>query len=332
MDKDPSTKRFKSNYEELRAIIARFLVGGIPDELAAKTKVHNDIEKFRALFDDGGDGQLGFRTTIVQSPRKAVSIYLDSCKCVEMASPKAFLSTMIGTNPAQADLETFYANNVREIWCLRLLCKRIAEGCSAAIKDNPGGNDLAKILDETAGLCQSVIQHDIKRLPFDERERAMDIRTMAAAVDQRVRLDQLERELDRIQAHNSTLSNAMVRMLFDFHNIVVKDVVYKHSHLPQYQRLSFYLYDPEIDELKPPTFLFMPCLHVMLRQGYEDIARRMVDAFWKEMLKRGYFASASTRSTIEPSLTRYIESGLTTNPHVPLLVYVLLLFSSPSGL
>jgi hypothetical protein len=109
-------------------------------------------------------------------------------------------------------------------------------------------------------------------------------------------------------------------MLFDGHQTVVKDVVLKQSHLPQYQRLSFYLYDPDIDELKPSTLLFMPCFYIVLQKGYQEIVRLMVDTFWKEILKRGYFASASTRSAIEPNLKQYIESGLTTNPNVPLLV------------
>jgi hypothetical protein len=317
MDQNPVTKRFKSNNDQLREIIARFLLGGIADELApaGNKKVQNDIEKFQALFDN-----LDFRTTIVKSPRKAVSIYLDSCECRDMASPKAFLSTMIGMNPIQADLEMLYGSNVRDIWCLLLFCKRIAQACDIAINGNPGGDDLQKILKASMESCKSFIQHDVKQLPFDRRERIIDIRKMAAAVDDRVRPDQLERELDRIQAYNCTLSNAMARMLFDLHKTVMKDVVLKQSHLPQYQRLSFYLYDPDIDELKPSPLLFMPCLHIMLQKGYQEIVRLMVDSFWKEMLKSGYFASASTRSAIDPNLKQYIESGLTTNPNVPLLV------------
>jgi hypothetical protein len=307
----PATKRFKSN--NLRKTISQFLFAGIYD-----TKVKNDVVKFRALWDG-----LGFRTTIVESPRAAVSIYLDSCECshTDRASLRAFFSTMIGMNPIQADLERFYGENVKDPWCLLLFCKRIENACcDGAIKDSFTANVLIQTLEETIRLCKSFVNGDVQVVSFDQRERTMEIRRMATTTDDRVRLDQLDRELDRIHAHNSTLSNAMARILFDFHETVVKDVELKKSHLPQYQRLSFYLYDPEIDELKPPTFLFMPCLYMILKKGYRDIVNHMVDTFWKEMLKRGYFASSSARSAIDPNLKRYIESGMTNNPNVPLVV------------
>lgn len=309
------TKRFKSNNNvELRKIIARFLFSDISDTLAGM-KIKNDITKLRALFDG-----LGFRTTIIESPRQAMSVYLDSCEC-NACSPKAFLSTMIGMNPMQADLERLYGKSVRDTWCLMLFCKRIKEACNVVVNEAKfGGNDLHKILDETIRSCKSFINEDIIPLPFNQRERIIEIQKMAEAVDDRVRLDQLEREFDRIQACNSTLSNAMARLLFDFHESDVKDVVFKQSHMPQYQRLSFYLYDPDIDEVKPSQFLFLPCLHKLLMKGYKEIVNLMADTFWKEMLQRGYFASASARAAIEPSLKRYIESGLTKNPSVPMLV------------
>lgn len=318
MDMEPSAKRHKGSRSKdakfFTSCIASFLLEAIPDQLGG-AKIKNDMESFQTLFE-----RLSFRTSIVQSPRRALSVYLDSCGLglgeKDGPSPRAFLATLIGMNPRQDELETHYASNIRSIWCLLLFCQRIQKACDTAME----GENLQTLLIETIEEISACIRNETKTPSFDERKRVAKIRKMVTDFDTHVRTDQLDRELDRIHAFNSTLTNAIARKLFDFHAIAVKDAVFKDSHLPQYRRLSFYLYDPEVDESTPPPFLFLPCLSKILRFGPQEVVQYMVKRFWAEMLKRGYFASKGIRMAMEPKLNTYFQSGLKKNPKLPLVV------------
>jgi hypothetical protein len=90
--------------------------------------------------------------------------------------------------------------------------------------------------------------------------------------------------------------------------------------MPKYERITVYLYDPNIDEFKPPPFTFLPSLHCLLEQGPEALVQGMVKSFWSHLLRQGYFATPAICSEFTPDLEKYFLSGIAQNPNIPLLL------------
>jgi len=74
-----------------------------------------DLSKVRSVFDFHG-----FRTSVVKSPRLALSIYKDSCVLdleqtngsIDFLGGKAFLVSIFGCHPLQSNIERLYLSTV----------------------------------------------------------------------------------------------------------------------------------------------------------------------------------------------------------------------------
>jgi len=114
-----------------------------------------------------------------------------------------------------------------------------------------------------------------------------------------VRKEQLEREYDRIITHNATFANARLQLFLEAHSLDIKEVYFKRSaHEAKYERITIYVYDPDIDLLKPPRLTFLPCLSLALKAGPAAIVKDMVQHFWKSLLKRGYFVTKGIEENV----------------------------------
>jgi len=303
----------------------------------------SNLDQLRALFD-----QHGLRTSILSSPRRALSVYKDSCVLVEnsgtnkknadstvsISEGKEFLVILFGLHPQQTEMERFYADaGVKDLYCLRLFARRIRQACAAAGVEQ--SSKLSALLQETEQyVCETLVEAAAKNgTTITTKQKKLQqaaarcagtvaqIRQLAVASDPQhgLRESQVDHEYHRILLHNSTLSNAYLSLLTERHGLIIKDVYLKRCPWqPQYERITIYLYDSEIDEFQPPRFTFLPCLRLALDQGPETVAQKMVGTFWDSLLRRGYFATAAMKAAIGPPLQRYLLSGLAQNPALPL--------------
>jgi hypothetical protein len=289
----------------------------LPPTLVANGKTRNDLAKFRKIFDDHG-----FRTSIIISPRPALSIYKESCFLnendpAETVAGKEFLVVLFGMHPDQSSMENLYASSVKNVYCLLMFCHRLRQACPEALKSEALEMNVAA----NEELCRSLAcrPHEMSTSMLSGMvpERVAQIIQHAVNVDPRIRTEQLEHEYERITLRNSTLSNAHVQLFLQAHDCDVKDVLLKRSHVTKYERFSISLYDSEIDLIKPPRFTFLPCLEKALTGGPEAIAAAMVDSFWSHLLCRGYFATNSIKTELTPGLEKYFLSGIAKDLTIP---------------
>lgn len=299
----------------------------LPLSLLNCGKTKNDLGKLKKVLD-----QHGFRTSVVSSPREALSIYKDSC----VVPPDSFatndgrtwLVTLFGLHPSQDKLERFYSSSVKNVYCLMLFCKRIREICPAALNDLSVADlvsgcelqcrSLGRMKTENYFSSSQIIQH--------AHVLAASVPRLVATIIQRVvhaeprhRVEQLQREYDRIALWNSTLSNAMVTLFSEAHQCHIRDVIYKQSpQQPQFERITVFLYDPQVDYNKPPHFLFSPSIRTILRQGPEEVVQSMVQSFWSHLLRHGYFATQAMKDRLSEDLKEFFLSGISNGPNLPI--------------
>lgn len=294
-------------------------------------KIRNNLDKLRQVFD-----RHGLKTSSVSSPREAVSVFKDSFfddtmtnNDTDMAQGREFLLTVFGLHPNQEELERVYTTSIKKLYCLMLFCQRLRLLCREALKDE-GVNDLVsgielqcrsmgKMTHETFSSSSQILTH--------ARALSTSVPRLVATLIQRIiqaeprhRIEQLEREYDRIRLQNATLANVFVTLFTKEHQCVIKEIHFKRSHLSKYERITIYLYDPNHDMYKPPPFLFLPKLHVALTKGPDAMVQGMINSFWSHLLRYGYFASGEMKTWFNDDLKEFFLSGLAPNPHTPLLL------------
>lgn len=287
----------------------------------ALTETCLTLSQLKSIFDNSG-----LRTTIVRSPREALSIYIDSFGAVdpnaEHKLTREYLAIMFGCHPKQDQLEQIYSASWKELYCLYGFCDIIERKLPVdnGTGDSPETTELRMALNAAREFCVTGILDDTSLGDCKQStlQRLHSIFELTLAAESRWRRDQLEYEFDKTLALNSTLGNALLQKFTCHHRLHITDVYFKRSHLPQYQRLSIYLYDNDIDEFKPPPLTLLPC--TKWHMGPEHLATKMTELFWEELLQRGYYASISLRESITPNLAKYFLSGLSQNPNVPLRV------------
>lgn len=326
-----NSKRQKVSHDILKTLLETWLRTEPPrvmqSLLGSGVRIRQDLYKLQQLFD-----QAGFRTSIVQSPRLAVSLYKDSCTLVHpnddentewKQQQRDYLLTMLGMHPDQEEREIYFKSNFRERRCLEQFWFRLKTACPKAMKDPQVQDWLTK---HRATLGDSDPSADLAFL--------MELILQA---DHRLRREQLNFELERIGWYHCTLANTLLQQfLAGYHSCVIKEVFFKTSQNLKYERITFYLYDPNTDVVKPSTnFVFLPDLPQALKTGPESeqtapqegcnkngtngIVQNMVMTFWSHLLRHGgYFASAKMKEQLSPALERYFLSGLRQNPNVPL--------------
>lgn len=327
--KPPPSKRSKSSpthNQDARRLCARLLTNGLPDQLKPPSPcIRNNLGPLRQMFHTAG-----FRTTIVHSPREALSIYRDSALLLEETTnsrnSKEYLVVMLGLHPCQMEMEGAYREQFQEPYCLYRFCQRLRSTCVQSVQSNA---TFANSLETTERSCLEYLQAQCKNetrttTPSSSSGSFLpqDLMEITLHANHGLRREQLQHEYDRIVQHHSSLSNALLLRWVQCHNLVIRNVYFKRSPQPQYERMSIFLYDPQLDETKPPTFTFVPRLHQAISQGPQALAYSMVQCFWQKLLQRGYYASETLRNQLEPDLKRYFCSGLASNTNIPLLLYV----------
>jgi hypothetical protein len=283
-----------------------------PASLTEQGKTRNDLIKLRQLMDAHG-----FRTSAIASPRPALSIYKDSCHLDgEQTGPgKTFLVTMLGLHPQQSKLEGLYSTSIKNIFCLLLFCKRLREACRGALQDDA----FEKLVLENEGACRAVATvQQAHTLASLVPKRVSTLIQLAVQAEPRNRVEQLEHEYQRITLWNSTFSNALVTLFLKAHDCCIKDIYFKHSPQPKFERITVYTYDSELDLCKPPHFLFMPSLQTAVEEGAQAIVKKMITSCWSHLLRHGYFATPTMKGLLEKELETFFLSGITHDLKIPL--------------
>jgi hypothetical protein len=300
-------------------------VPSLPPTLVQGGKIRNDLGKLKKILDGHG-----FRTSVVSSPREALSVYKDSCEVpagsFHPIDGKTWLSTLLGLHPSQEKLERFYSTSIKDVYCLMIFCQRIREACPVAVKDS----SIADLVSGCELQCRSLGRMKTENFTSSQIIKhahvlSTSVPRLVATLIQRVvnaeprnRVEQLEREWERISLWNSTLSNAMVTLFLNEHQCHIKDIFYKRSHQPQYERITIYLFDPQTDHSKPPHFLFLPSVRTILRHGPEMVVEDMILSCWSHLLRHGYFATQAMKDRLSVDLKEFFLSGITSGPNIPL--------------
>jgi hypothetical protein len=226
---------------------------------------------------------------------------------------------MLGMHPDQDDMERWYAVSVKKVYCLALFCNLLRKLCPAAVEQSA----VQSLLVENESLCRSlsassITTEEANRVSATVSERVAALIHSVVHADARIRAAQLEHEFERLTYRNSTMSNAAMQLFLTAHGCSIKDIYFKRSHLPKYERITVYLYDPDIDEFKPLPFTCMPSLHQILEHGPEALVQDMITSFWGHLLRHGYFATPSIRKEFTPDLEKFFLSGIAQNPNIPL--------------
>jgi len=346
-ERSSSSSSLLSRYEALRRrlFLVQEGVCAFPDSLLCPPRSdekhdgsgsNSDLDALRGLFDEHG-----FRTSVVTSPRRALSIYIDSFGCCrrcrespaenndddddDVASVKEFLPVLFGLHPEQDEFEQFYGSSTKNAYWLLLFSSRLRETCRPSL-GREKDDDLACLIQSAIQLCRSALlgasdstggeqvamQLTTVVSPSSASQWFARLSQAASRADSRFRPEQLQHEYERICVLNSTLSNAYLQLFVRHNNLTIKDVYFKACTCsPKFERLTIYLYDPELDEGPPPPFSFLPCLRrVFAANGVQAVASSMVESFFDGLLRRGYYCPTQLRSDLEPHLQSYFLSGL----------------------
>ena len=296
----------------------------IPETLTRGGKAKNCITKLRQLMDFHG-----FRTSIIHSPRPALSIYKDSCHLStegyneddEILDGKIFLVTMFGFHPNQLNLEHLFATYIKNVYCLLMFCRRLRDACPKALQD-PKVEQMILAQEQDcraiASKPSSIALEEASKLSAMVPQRVHQLIQLAHEAEPRNLEELLEREYHRIELWNSTLSNALVSLFLEAHELVIKDIYFKSSHESKYERITIYVYDTDLDVVKPPHFMFLPALTTAVQFGLQAVVKKMTQSFWSHLLRFGYFATTTMKTHFNPELERFLFSGLTSDANLPL--------------
>eukprot|EP00957_Ditylum_brightwellii_P128926 9835349-Ditylum_brightwellii.AAC.1 len=333
-----ATITFPHGFTECLSVLRTFQCSSsptskIPPSLTSSGKTKNDLFRFRSIFDAHG-----FRTSVVQSPRLALSIYKDSCRVDDdngatssVIEGKEFILSMLGLHQRQPCMEKYYTSSFRNIYSLLLFCERIRVASPIAASDP----SVRAVIDECTSNCCSILprSNDMQGRLFDVDDPDPDVQiglsvevahqiastvpskvahltSLVIKADGRIRPEQLHREYERILVRNSTFANARLQLFVEAHSCDIKDVFFKRSQVPKFERITVYLYDRDIDPLNPPRFAFLPSLRRALEDGSETLVDSMIDSFWDHLLRHGYFATEKTKTEITPELKKFLISGI----------------------
>ena len=300
-------------------------VPAIPRSLLQNGPTTNHLGKLKKLLDDHS-----FRTSVVSCPREALSVHKDSCtlanNSLDVNDGRTWIVTMLGLHPQQDQLEGYYSTSIKDVYCLMLFCQRIRELCPLVLQHSA----TADLISGCELQCRSLGRmktHDFPSSQIISHAQAASesVPRLVATLIRRVvhaeprhRIEQLEREFERIRLWNSTLSNALVSLFLRWHQCHIKEILYKRTPQLQYERLTIYLHDPQVDYNTPPHFVFMPKVRTILTQGPDALVEEMLHSFWLHLLRHGYFATASIKEQLSMTLNDFFLSGITSGRGVPI--------------
>ena len=324
--------------------------------VSASGPIGNSIAKMRELFDahgfrtslvtaprEGLSIYLDSVGTIANNSQDERNTQAD-----KMSS---YLMALLGLHPDQNAIEKCYSTTVREVYCMKLFCQHVrsALGGSDCSSSNEKIDKLLAALegeidtsipitnaDITANLVlaygagtdspNSVASSLLATMNNLQRLASSASKTMSSLIpdlseaEHNLRPDQLQREYDSIRSHNSTYANALMQLFLETHRCSIKEIQLRRSHLPKYERLKIFLYDPNIDEMKPPKFTFLPSLRRIIQEGVETVVDQMVESFWNRLVLLGYFATSDLKHGVSSELRQYLLLGLAKDSSFPFLL------------
>ena len=212
----------------------RLLFATLPTSLSGPVPKSEEqkVSSFRQLWTTHG-----FRTSMVTSPRPAVSVYLDSCTAPtdtmlkENETGRGFLLTCIGMNPHQIAFEDEYTS-IKNVYCLMLFLERMRnvrkkdmdderiteivspwEACvqdvlhnSSIILSTTNGEDAP-----TVSTTTSVQQFKLQEVANSSPRILSQLLSKLTDIDHSLRTDQLLHEFNRITYENCTFANACLQ-------------------------------------------------------------------------------------------------------------------------
>eukprot|EP00934_Nitzschia_sp_Nitz4_P006049 Nitzschia sp. Nitz4//scaffold287_size23745//7628//10152//NITZ4_008458-RA/size23745-snap-gene-0.22-mRNA-1//1//CDS//3329545763//6039//frame0 len=299
----------------------------LPASLLKKSNVKTSIATLKELFQ-----KHSFRTAVISSPRQALSLYTtmdNDSEVTESQNPgRQCLLAMLGLHENQETLELFFRTAVKNCVALLLFCHRLRIVCRDIVLEEP--NLVGDLICGCELQCRSLgkmttAEYSWTQILNHAHALSASVPRLVATLCQRIvkaspkyRLEQLRQEYQTIQICNSTLSNALVTLFLQEHDCLVQEIMFKASHQKKYERLSVYLYDPELDPYKPSNFLFLPSLPTALQHGPSVIVEQMIRSFWSHMMRQGYYATDAMKGQINEELEPFFLSGLTENTKLPL--------------
>jgi len=259
-----------------------------------------------------------------------------------------YLMALLGLHLDQNAIEKWYSSTVREVHCMKLFCQHVrsASGDCGSSNANEKVGKLLSALEGEIDSSISITNADITADPVSAKGKGTESpnavasslsatinnlqrlassasKTMSSLIpalsdaEHNLRPDQLQREYESIRSHNSTYANALMQLFLEVHRCTIKDVQLRQSHLPKYERFTVFLYDRNVDEIKPPKFTFLPSLRQIIDDGVETVVDRMVTTFWNRLISLGYFATSETKNGVSTELRQYFLLGMAKDTSLP---------------
>lgn len=303
------------------------------------------ISTFRELWKDHG-----FRTTMVTSPRPAVSIYLDSCydasssssTTTEIASNyelgREYLQLCIGMHLNQVSLESTYSSIIKNVYCLTLFLKRMRSVREGDMNNTSILEIISKwekrledVLSSTKCTTSTTDTIVLQELSESSSRILSQLLSKLAEIDHSLRNDQLLHEYNRITYENCTLANACLhRWIYgdDKQQYDLDEVYYKASppgrYLPKYERITINMKEVNAVEPSKSKLIFLPSLTKILtsraieaasgnctvRHPLHSVVDDMISSTWDNLLRCGYYVDETRKRYLEPELKKFYLSGL----------------------
>lgn len=266
----------------------------------------------------------GFRTTVVSSPRCAVSVYLDSCgtqqriassneksaqDAMHQEAGRQFLLTCIAMHTHQLQLEDLYKSVVQKSWCFKLFldklaCVREADMREESVCDvvNDWKDELDMVIG--GGKCDSSSSKDavnaLKKKGLLLQELSNKVPSMLSIlivkltdIDHSLRTEQLMQEYNRIEWENSSLANACLQRWLSPSSkgcqYELDQVYFKFSppgrYLPKYERITIYFKDDnDQEERSSNKLVLIPSLTQILNRDTTK-ASHPIDTVVQDMIQ-----------------------------------------------
>eukprot|EP00986_Skeletonema_menzelii_P003072 scaffold896_cov165-Skeletonema_menzelii.AAC.3 len=310
------------------------------------TAATNDkVSSFRSQWTNHG-----FRTTLVSSPRCAVSVYLDSCGTrpseeksaqVQHEAGRQFLLTCIAMHSQQMQLEHVYRSVLQKCWCFSLFLEKLAcvreedmreKSVSRAVKDwkdelttlvgDKNCDTSSKDATERLKKKETLLQQLSNKVP----SVLSNLIVKLTDIDHSLRTEQLMQEYNRIEWENSSLANACLQRWLSSSkangcHYDLDQVYFKFSppgrYLPKYERITIYFKDENDEERSSNKLVLIPSLTQILNRDttkvshpIDTVVQHMIQTTWDTLLHNGYYVDQTRKDQLAPSLSKFYTSGL----------------------
>ncbi|KAG7344190.1 hypothetical protein IV203_022198 [Nitzschia inconspicua] len=281
----------------------------IPSSLVTVPPIGNNVDRLQHILQNHG-----FRTAKVSTPRPAVSVYTDrNNKSTILLAPNAddarrFLLIALGLDPYQSDLEVTYERSFRERWCILQFCEKLRRTYFSGEDRTEDENDRI-LLEEELHRVNESCRRNTNETP--QVTATTTLIKLATNVKNRRglfhRAEEWERDYQCIQAMNSTLANVYLTLIQDQHQLKIHDMLFKPGEA-KFERTTIILDDAE--SRKNPPFTLLLCANRLVTQGVTAVASMMVDSFFDQLLRLGYYAPSRIKEVIGEQLIFFFAHGL----------------------